>query len=65
MTNHPNRKLHAAIRAHIRDMNNVERVKHVASDDTWHAYGRMPNSIETGWWFVGFTGELSRRIDAK
>lgn len=25
-----------------------------------HAYGHMPNSIETGWWFVGYLPDVQR-----
>lgn len=31
----------------------------ITSGDEVHAYGRMPNSIETGWYFVGSVREVS------
>lgn len=62
MPNHPNRSKHAAIRAYLRDLSDVERVRYVKATDEWNCYGRMPNSIETGWWFAGYTSQVSREI---
>jgi hypothetical protein len=65
MTNHPNRKRHAAIRAHLKDLTDVERVRYRRDDDAWICYGRMPNIIETGWWFAGYSDEIERNIAAE
>ena len=29
----------------------------ITSDGEIHVYGRMPNSIETGWWLYGAIGD--------
>jgi hypothetical protein len=45
---------------------NAERVR-ISRDGTVHAYGRMPNSISTGWYFAGYAEEIlriERAVDA-
>ena len=32
----------------------------ITKDDEIHAYGKMPNSIETGWYLVGYRAEVER-----
>jgi hypothetical protein len=38
----------------------VDAVRYDGEDDSWHCFGKMPNSIETGWWFAGFTSDFNR-----
>jgi hypothetical protein len=30
----------------------------ITSDGEVHIYGKMPNAIDTGWWFAGYTEEV-------
>ena len=32
----------------------------ITKSDEIHAYGKMPNSIETGWYFVGHRSNVER-----
>lgn len=34
----------------------------ITSDNEVHAYGRMPNSVETGWYLVGSVREVERDL---
>lgn len=44
----------------------VERNKvRIHRDGTVSAYGRMPNSIATGWWLVGHVNDLLAEIRAR
>lgn len=37
----------------------------ITSDDQVHYYGRMPNSIETGWFFIGYGADtVANKITA-
>ncbi len=65
MTNHPNRsKTVKAVRAYLLAREGVERVR-VASDGTVDAYGVMPNTNQTGWYFAGVLNELAREADSE
>lgn len=32
----------------------------ITKDDEVHAYGKMPNSIETGWYLVGYRAQVEQ-----
>ena len=59
MVNHPNRcqsRDELLARAYVRSLPGVERVR--VRDDGVHAYGVMPNTNETGWYFAGHVDDL-------
>jgi hypothetical protein len=47
------------IRAFVLNTTDTDRCR-ITRNDTVHAYGRMPNSIKTGWWFVGYAEDVLR-----
>jgi len=49
----------AAIIAYV----GAERIR-ITRNGEVHAYGRMPNSIVTGWYFAGFTDHIFDAIIA-
>lgn len=64
MSNHPNRSSNAKIaRAYITARDGVERVR--ITNGEVHAYGRMPNSIVTGWYLAGTVAELAAMANAE
>lgn len=42
-------------------LSNAERVR-ISRDGRVDAYGRMPNSVVTGWYFAGWVEDLLARI---
>ena len=61
--NYRARHIQLAIRSAVRCDYSVERVK-ISNDGSVHAHGRMPNSIKTGWFFVGYDRDVMSRIHA-
>ena len=63
MANHPNRTAAAADRATIKAwaLAKGERYRIRATGEV-DIYGRMPNSIETGWWFAAWVDGLAADI---
>jgi hypothetical protein len=58
MANHPNRSSSAKIaRAYVANRNGVERVR-VTKGGEVNAYGVMPNTNQTGWYFAGYVDDL-------
>jgi hypothetical protein len=49
----------STIRAFVLSRTDVDRCR-ITRDGKVHAYGRMPNSIVTGWWLVGYAEEVLR-----
>lgn len=68
MANHPNRSCRprygsSKVREYLKARGDAERIRYNRNDDTWDVYGRMPNSIVTGWWYAGTTRELLSEIN--
>lgn len=42
----------------------TEKIR-IRTDSTVEAYGRMPNTNETGWWFAGIVEDFLPRKDAE
>lgn len=51
----------AAILAYLSDAFGAERIRINRLGEV-HAYGRMPNSIVTGWYFASFAETILARI---
>jgi hypothetical protein len=49
-------------RAYVRALPGVERVR--VRNDGVHAYGVMPNTNETGWYFAGYVDDLVTMVRA-
>ena len=55
------KKQRSAILAYLADAFGAERIR-INRVGEVHAYGRMPNSIVTGWYFAGFVENIMDRI---
>ena len=51
----------AQIRAHVTNAHNAEMVR-IKRNGEVHAYGKMPYSIETGWYLAGYRWDLAGEI---
>lgn len=59
MSNHPNRSSNAkAARAYIAAREGVEKVR-ITKGGEVHAYGRMPNTNQVGWYLAGTVEALA------
>ena len=45
------------VRRYVAARDGVERVR-ITHDGLIHAYGRMPNTDRTGWYFAGYAADI-------
>jgi hypothetical protein len=56
----------ATIRKFLAGKTDVSRVKYTKPPiDRWYCYGRMPNSVQVGWWYAGTSAEVAAEIRAE
>ena len=60
-------RIHAAetAREYVESQSNVRHARISQDDDEIHAFGVMPNTHQTGWYFAGYVDDLVEQAAAE